>query len=190
MHLSQLRASFRAFRSCLGSGRATSGSSGHVSCDHLSMTVELEWNPAPDEVRPLFLEYAGSLSFDLGFQDFAGELANLPGEYAAPCGALLLARVSGTSAGCVALRRIAAGTAELKRLYVRPEHRGLGLGRLLAEAIVEHARELEYQRLRLDTAPEMAAAHELYESLGFREIAAYRENPVGGARFLELELTR
>ena len=152
------------------------------------MTVELERNPAPDDVRPLFLEYAGSLSFDLDFQDFEGELAGLPGDYAPPGGALLLARVSGTPAGCVALRRIEAGTAELKRLYVRPGHRGLGLGRLLAEAAVEHARELGYQRLRLDTAPEMAAAHELYRSLGFREIAAYRENPVAGARFLELDL--
>ena len=153
------------------------------------MTVALEWNPAPDEVRPLFLEYAGSLSFGLEFQGFEGELAGLPGDYAPPGGALLLARVSGTPAGCVALRRIEAGTAELKRLYVRPGHRGLGLGRLLAEAVVEHARELEYQRLRLDTAPEMAAAHELYTGLGFHEIAAYRENPVGGARFLELDLT-
>ena len=152
------------------------------------MTVALEWNPAPDEVRPLFLEYAGSLSFGLDFQDFEGELAGLPGDYAPPGGALLLARVSGTPAGCVALRRIEAGTAELKRLYVRPGHRGLGLGRLLAEAAVEHARELGYQRLRLDTAPEMAAAHELYRRLGFREIEAYRENPVAGARFLELDL--
>jgi putative acetyltransferase len=153
------------------------------------MTVVLEWNPAPHEVRPLFLEYAGSLSFGLEFQDFERELAGLPGDYAPPVGALLLARVSGTPAGCVALRRIEAGTAELKRLYVRPGHRGLGLGRLLAEAVVEHARELEYQRLRLDTAPEMAAAHELYRRLGFREIEAYRDNPIAGARFLELDLT-
>ena len=116
------------------------------------------------------------------------ELAHLPGDYAPPGGALLLARVSGIPAGCVAVRRIDAGIGELKRLYVRPVQRGLGLGRLLTEAAAERARELGYQRLRLDTAPEMTAAHELYRRLGFREIDPYRENPVPGTRFLELDL--
>ncbi len=105
-----------------------------------------------------------------------------------PAGRCSLARVDGSAAGCVALRRIDARTAELKRLFVRPGHRGLGLGRLLTEAAVELARELDYRRLRLDTTPEMAAAHELYRRLGFREIDPYRANPVAGTRFLELDL--
>ena len=152
------------------------------------MTFDLERNPAPHEIRPLLEEYASSLSFDLEFQDFDGELARLPGDYAPPGGSLLLARVSGLAAGFVAVRRLDADTGELKRLYVRPGHRGLGLGRLLAEAAIEQARELGYRRLRLDTTPEMASAHELYRRLGFCEIEAYRENPVAGARFLELDL--
>src|SRR5262249_25237300 len=128
------------------------------------------------------------LSFDLCFQGFESELASLPGDYSPPAGALLLARVDGEPVGCAALRRIDAATGELKRLYVRPGHRGLGLGRRLTETAVEAARERGYRRLRLDTTPEMAAAQDLYRSLGFREIAAYRENPVAGVRYLELDL--
>ena len=93
------------------------------------MVIRIERDPEADEVRPLLLEYAGSLSFDLGFQDFESELSGLPGDYAPPGGALLLARVDGRAAGCVALRRLDATTGELKRLYVRPGSRGLGLGR-------------------------------------------------------------
>jgi putative acetyltransferase len=141
-----------------------------------------------DAVRGLFGEYASSLTADLAFQSFDDEMAALPGGYAPPTGALLLARVGGEPIGCVALRRIDARTCELKRLFLRPAHRGSGTGLGLLEAAVAEARRLGYLRLRLDTIPEMARAQALYERYGFREIGPYRENPVAGARFLELEL--
>ena len=137
-----------------------------------------------DEVRTLFAEYAASLPFALDFQEFDRELAELPGAYAPPRGALLLAR----GEGCVGLRPIDATTCELKRLYVRPSERGTGLGRRLAEAIIAEARRLGYTQIRLDTVPGMDAAQSLYEQLGFREIPPYRPNPIPGARFLELQL--
>jgi GNAT superfamily N-acetyltransferase len=136
------------------------------------------------EVRTLLREYEASLSFPLDFQDFERELAELPGAYAPPRGALLLARGS----GCIALRPLGDTTCELKRLYVRPQARGTGLGRRLAEAAVAEARRLEYSRMRLDTVPGMEAAQALYEQLGFREVEPYTTNPIEGTRFLELEL--
>jgi GNAT superfamily N-acetyltransferase len=139
-----------------------------------------------DEIRVLLREYAAWLEVDLRFQNFEEELAGLPGEYAAPRGCLLIA----DGAGCVALRRIDDETCEMKRLYVRPEQRGSGLGRRLVLAIIEEARGIGYRRMRLDTMPKMGGAQRLYESLGFRDIAAYRYNPEAGARFLELELSR
>jgi putative acetyltransferase len=142
-----------------------------------------------DQVRALLRAYAGSLPFALDFQGFEDELETLPGAYAPPRGALLAARDwDNRLAGCVALRPMDDETCELKRLYVRPEQRGSGLGRRLVEAIVDAARERGYRRMRLDTTPGMEAAQALYEELGFREIAPYTHNPVAGTRFLQLEL--
>lgn len=141
-------------------------------------------------VRNLLRDYADSLEFSLDFQDFSRELASLPGEYAPPGGALLLARANGAVAGCVGLRRLDASTCEMKRLYVPAAWRGRGLGARLADAAVAEARRLGYARMRLDTVPGMEAAQALYERLGFHEIAPYRRNPVPGARFLELDLGR
>lgn len=139
-------------------------------------------------VRALFREYAASLDFDLCFQGFEAELAGLPGVYARPAGVLLLAVVGGEPAGCVALRPLGDGAAELKRLYVRPAHRGLGLGRRLVTEALCHAVAAGYAAVRLDTVPAMADAARLYTALGFRDIPPYCPNPIPGARYLELHL--
>jgi len=133
-------------------------------------------------VRELLLEYSSSLGVDLSFQDFQHELATLETYYEV----ILVARDGESVAGCIALRRIDAETCEMKRLYVRPAFRGRDLGRTLAEAIIGEARSRGYGRMRLDTMPMMSSAIALYESLGFRDIAPYRYNPVGGTRFMEL----
>jgi len=139
--------------------------------------------------RQLFEEYAAGLGINLCFQNFEKELAELPGAYVPPAGRLLLAVAGGQTEGCVALREIAAGVCEMKRLYVRPEFRGTGLGRTLAEAIIVAARQIGYQQMRLDTLPgKMDRAIAVYRSLGFKEIDPYYSNPVEGAVFMELEL--
>jgi ribosomal protein S18 acetylase RimI-like enzyme len=139
-------------------------------------------------VRALFLEYAASLDFNLCFQNFDGELAALPGDYAEPGGCLILACNEDEPAGCVALRPLAADICEMKRLYVRPQFRSSHLGRLLATTVINEARQKRYHRMRLDTVPSMLAAQTLYSSLGFKEIPPYRQNPIEGAIFMELEL--
>ena len=140
----------------------------------------------------VFREYAISLDFDLCFQDFEGEIANLPGDYATPRGALLLAHVDGAIAGCCALRPLDSSdyvnAAEMKRLYVRPAFRGLGLGRQLAEAILDAARMAGYDSVLLDTLNDMEIARAMYEELGFKEIPPYYHNPLAGAHYLKVDL--
>jgi GNAT superfamily N-acetyltransferase len=136
----------------------------------------------------LFAEYARELGVDLSFQDFDTELATLPGPYAPPSGRLLLGYERTDPAGCVALRALEPGVCEMKRLYVRPAHRGTGLGRALAEAVIASASEFGYERMRLDTLPMLDRAQRLYRTLGFVEIEPYTVNPLPGVVFLELRL--
>jgi ribosomal protein S18 acetylase RimI-like enzyme len=135
-------------------------------------------------VAALFREYADSLGVDLSFQGFEAEVAELPSGY----DLLLIARVGEAVVGCVGVRPQEGDACEMKRLYVRPAGRGLGVGRALALAAIERARAAGYGRMRLDTLPTMQAAHDLYRSLGFLEIEPYRHNPIPGSRFLELRL--
>lgn len=143
-------------------------------------------------LREIFREYAASLGIDLTFQNFDAELANLPGEYAPPRGALLLARVDGEVAGCCGLRPLDnadyPNACEMKRLYVRPAFRGLGLGRQLTESIMDAARLHGYDFVLLDTLDAMEAARTLYEDLGFEEIPPYYHSPVAGAHYLKATL--
>lgn len=147
-----------------------------------------------EPVREIFREYAQGLGVDLCFQDFETELATLPGEYVPPRGALLLAKVDGKLAGCCALRPMDAAdypnAAEMKRLYVRRAFRGLGLGRQLAEAVLDAARLCGYTSVLLDTLDDMEAARALYEDLGFHEIPPYYHNPIPGAHYLKADLER
>jgi len=141
------------------------------------------------QVRELFLEYAQSLGFSLCFQNFDKELANLPGDYAPPDGRLLLAEFEGQVAGCVALHKLEGGICEMKRLYLRSQFRGKRLGRAIADRIIAEAREIGYQRMRLDTVePVMKDAVAMYRRIGFREITPYRKNPIAGALYMEFLL--
>jgi GNAT superfamily N-acetyltransferase len=154
------------------------------------MIVEARSPAQVEQVRALFVEYGQSLGFSLCFQDFDAELASLPRPYVAPRGALFLAVEDGAPAGCVGLRGIEPGVGEMKRLYVKPGFRGRGLGKQLTHRVLDEARRAGHARLRLDTVPVMKTAQAMYEHLGFVDIPAYTANPVEGARFMELRLTR
>jgi ribosomal protein S18 acetylase RimI-like enzyme len=150
--------------------------------------VDAHHEPLVGTVRGLFEEYSRGVGVDLCFQNFSKELADLPGDYIPPRGALLIGLVDDEAAGCIALHSWADDIAEMKRLFVRPTARGSGLGRELALAVVERARSAGYRRLRLDTLPSMQSAIRLYRSLGFEEIPPYRANPVPGSLFFERDL--
>jgi putative acetyltransferase len=142
-----------------------------------------------EQVRSLFLEYGRSLSFSLCFQSFDEELKGLPGAYGPPSGRLLLARYADHAAGCIALRKLDAGICEMKRLYVRPDDRGHGLGRMLVERLIAEARVIGYDRIRLDTIESaMKDAVALYRRVGFEEIAPYSAVPIESALWMELSL--
>ena len=139
-------------------------------------------------VRTLFREYATSLGFDLCFQGFDDELATLPGKYAVPTGGLFLARRLDAAAGCVAFRPLKDGDCEMKRLYVRRAFRRFGIGRMLAETLIDRGRSAGYSAILLDTLDDMEAARELYASLGFEEVPPYYYNPIAGAHYLRVAL--
>jgi len=145
-----------------------------------------------DATREIFQEYAAALSVDLAFQGFEDELAQLPGDYAGPRGALLLALIEGDVAGCCALRPLDTvdypNACEMKRLFVRRAFRGFGLGRQLAEAVMDAARQAGYASVLLDTLDDMESARALYEELGFEEVPPYYHNPVAGAHYLKADL--
>jgi GNAT superfamily N-acetyltransferase len=142
-----------------------------------------------EKARGLFEEYAAGLGISLCFQNFDEELKNLPGDYAPPDGRLLLASEDDQLAGCIAMRKLSPGVCEMKRLFLRPAYRGKGLGKLLVESIIGEARKLGYTSMRLDTLPgRMDTAIALYRSIGFVEIEPYCENPVEGAKFMELNV--
>ncbi len=144
-----------------------------------------------EKVRRLFRGYEAWLDIDLCFQDFERELADLPGKYARPTGRLFLIYQENHTAGCIALRKINVETCEMKRLYVREPFRGLGLGKMLIEKLIEEAQAISYKKMRLDTLPDkMPFAVKLYKSYGFYEISPYYDNPHRETLFMELDLNR
>ena len=152
--------------------------------------IQAETAEQIEQARELFKEYAAWLELDLCFQNFEKELAELPGAYAPPEGRLLLGYEEDQLAGCVALRKLDAGICEMKRLFLRPEFQGRGLGGELIDAIICEAKAIGYQRMRLDTLfPQMDKAIGLYRAFGFEEIDPYYQNPVPGALFMELKLS-
>lgn len=142
-----------------------------------------------DDVRAMLREYVAWIDVDLSFQDFEREFDGLPGAYGPPAGALLVARAEGRALGMVALRRLDDERCEMKRLFVRSDARGTGLGTRLIERIVDEARSRGYREIRLDTLPIMAGAQRLYRQAGFEEIEPYYESPVAGTRFMRKRLS-
>jgi putative acetyltransferase len=173
----------RAFRSAIPSAFSPSSAAKGLSI------FQVESSKHVAQARELFLEYAQSLGFSLCFQKFDEELAGLPGDYAPPEGRLLLVECERQLAGCVALHKLGPRICEMKRLYLRLQFRGKGLGRRLTERIIAEARQIGYSRMRLDTVePVMKDAVAMYRKLGFTEIAPYRTNPIAGAMYMELDL--
>ena len=161
--------------------------------DKPSITLRTPSTPTElDAVRDIFREYASTLGVDLCFQGFDAELAQLPGDYAEPRGALLIAEVEGAVAGCCALRPLDTAdypnASEMKRLFVRKAFRGFGLGRELAEAMLDRARQAGYACVLLDTLDDMESARALYADLGFVEIPPYYHNPIAGAHYLKVDI--
>ena len=148
----------------------------------------LEAHHRIEEVKTLFQEYSASLGIDLAYQNYAEEFAALPGKYDLPDGRLYIATVDGVLTGCVAMRKLDAGRAEMKRLYVRSAYRGLHIGQMLAKQIISDAKEIGYHTLLLDTLASMQSAQVLYRQLGFVEIDAYYECPIAGTVFMQLSL--
>ena len=161
--------------------------------EHKGQTYEVEFKKIVNkkynkQVKKLFREYAEELEIDLDFQDFEDELNNLPGKYSPPDGVLILAFLANQSVGCIALRKISEEICEMKRLYVKREYRGFGIGRELVNILIKEAKHLDYKFMRLDTIPSLEKAQKLYESFGFYDIEPYVYNPTEGARFMELDL--
>jgi putative acetyltransferase len=140
------------------------------------------------DAKDLFVEYANSLNFELCFQNFEEEISNLPAQYSEPTGCIILCYENDKSIGCVGLRKFAEDVCEMKRLYLRKEARGKGIGRVLANIIIEKARELGYKKMQLDTIETMKEAIALYKSMGFKEIKPYRYNPLDSVLYMELDL--
>jgi GNAT superfamily N-acetyltransferase len=150
--------------------------------------VTVQSNEQLEMIRNLFREYEQFLQVDLCFQGFEAELAGLPGRYAPPEGALLMAMVDGAAAGCVAMRKLESGVCEMKRLYVRPLYQGLGIGRSLAITVIEKAKIAGYDTMRLDTLDKLKTAIKLYVDIGFKECIPYYKNPLPGVVYWELDL--
>ena len=156
--------------------------------DDIRLT-HVQSGPALEDIRALFLEYARGLNFNLCFQNFDRELEELPGPYGLPHGRLILCEVDRRPGGCIAVKRLGSGVCELKRLFVRPEFRRRKLGLKLTQHIIDEARSIGYTVMRLDTIRgTMDNAIALYESVGFREIPAYYQNPIPNAFYMELRL--
>ena len=152
--------------------------------------VEANTKEFVEKTKELIREYAQSLEFDLGFQDFDKEMETFPGQYAFPRGCLYIALDANQPIGCVALRDLGDGICEMKRLYVIPNYRGQKVGKLLAEVVIKAAKDMGYDYMRLDTIPSMKHANMLYSALGFKQITPYRFNPIEGATFFELNLIK
>jgi len=152
--------------------------------------VEANTKEFVEKAKELIREYAQSLEFDLGFQDFDKEMENFPGQYAFPKGRLYVALDANQPIGCVALRELGQSICEMKRLYVKPYYRGQKVGKLLAEIVIKAAMDMGYNYMRLDTIPSMKQANMLYKALGFKKIAPYRFNPIEDATFFELNLKK